>query len=46
MCDGEVLEINENVEADAALVNEDAEGSGWLMKIKIADSTQLKGLLD
>ena len=46
MCDGEVLEINEDVEANAALVNEDAEGAGWLMKVKLADSSQLKSLMD
>ena len=37
MCDGEVIEVNEEVEANGALVNEDAEGAGWLMKVKISD---------
>ena len=37
MCDGEVLEVNEEVEADASIVNEDAEGKGWLMKVKVSD---------
>ena len=46
MCDGEVLEVNEDVESEAALVNEDAEGKGWLMKIKITDASQLKHLMD
>ena len=46
MCGGEVIEINEDVAADAALVNEDAEGNGWLMKVRITDAAQLGDLLD
>ena len=44
-CDGEVLEVNPDVEADGAAVNEDAEGKGWLMKIRITDVKQLDDLM-
>ena len=31
MVDGEVIGVNEKVSEDSAIVNEDAEGNGWLM---------------
>ena len=37
MCDGEVVEVNEALEEDASLVNADAEGKGWIMKVKMTD---------
>ena len=45
MCDGEVVEVNENLNDDASLVNADAEGKGWIMKIKMTDSSQMDELL-
>mgnify|MGYP002635402125 CR=1 FL=1 len=36
MCDGEVVEVNEDLNDDASLVNQDAEGKGWIMKVKMA----------
>lgn len=44
--DGEVLEINEMLASDPALVNQKAENEGWLWKMKITDESQLSGLLD
>ncbi|MEM8868594.1 MAG: glycine cleavage system protein GcvH [Verrucomicrobiota bacterium] len=42
----EVLEINEEVDASPELINEDAFGKGWLLKIKILDTTEaLEALL-
>ena len=35
MCDGEVTEVNVNLSDDASLVNVDAEGNGWIMKVKM-----------
>ena len=46
MCDGEVVEVNEALNDDASLVNADAEGKGWIMKVKMTDKTQLEELLD
>ncbi|MEJ5080738.1 MULTISPECIES: glycine cleavage system protein GcvH [unclassified Ochrobactrum] len=44
--DGEVVEVNEAVSSDPALVNQAAEGEGWLFKLKLSDESQLTGLLD
>ena len=38
MCDGEVLERNDALADDVSLVNEDAEGAGWLLKILVGDT--------
>jgi glycine cleavage system H protein len=43
---GTVLEVNEALAADPALVNSDAGGQAWFFKLKIADKGQLDGLMD
>ncbi|MET4291998.1 glycine cleavage system H protein [Bradyrhizobium sp. LB8.2] len=43
---GEVTEINDNLAAEPALVNSDAQGKAWFFKIKIADKSELGGLMD
>ena len=43
---GEVLEINDAVTAEPALVNSDAAGKAWFFKMKIADRSELDGLMD
>ncbi|MDB5504931.1 MAG: glycine cleavage system protein [Tardiphaga sp.] len=43
---GEVVEINEALAAEPALVNSDAESKAWFFKIKIADKSELDGLMD
>ncbi|MCD7930424.1 MAG: glycine cleavage system protein GcvH [Tannerellaceae bacterium] len=42
---GEVLEVNPAIEEQPELVNEDAYGTGWLIKIAITDASQLEELL-
>ncbi|MGI9498637.1 MAG: glycine cleavage system protein GcvH [Geminicoccaceae bacterium] len=44
--DGEVTEVNGELEANPGLINESAEEKGWLCRIKLADTTQLDGLMD
>ena len=44
--DGEVTEVNQQVADDPTLVNADPAGKGWLFKLKIADRSQLDGLMD
>jgi len=44
--DGEIIEANEALSSDPALVNSAATGDGWLWKMKLADEGQLTGLLD
>ncbi len=43
---GEVTEVNEELVADPALVNSDAGGKAWFFKIRIADKSELDGLMD
>jgi len=43
---GKVLETNENLEEDPALVNTDPEGDGWFFRMTIADKDELDGLMD
>src|SRR6202022_3673385 len=43
---GEVLEINGALSAEPALINSDAAGKGWFFKLKIADKSELDGLMD
>ncbi|MGE3993944.1 glycine cleavage system protein GcvH [Pseudorhodoplanes sp.] len=43
---GEVVETNADVVSDPAQVNADAEGKAWLFKLKIADKSELEGLMD
>ena len=44
--DGEIVEANQSLSSDPALVNSAATGDGWLWKMKLADAGQLDGLLD
>ncbi len=43
---GEVLEVNEELSSEPALVNSDAAGKAWFFKLKIADKNELGGLMD
>lgn len=44
--DGEITEVNEALSSDPALVNSSATAGGWLWKMKLADESQLEGLMD
>ena len=44
--DGEVTEVNDKLSSDPALVNSSATGDGWLWKMKLANESQLEGLMD
>ena len=43
---GEIVEVNEAVNADPALVNRAAHGDGWLFKIKVNKPEEYDALLD
>ena len=45
MADGEILEINSALEDEPELINQDAYGEGWIVKIRLADRTDLDDLL-
>lgn len=42
---GEIIEFNENLESNPEEVNKDPYGKGWMIKIKISDTSQLNDLL-
>ena len=44
--DGEIIEANTALSSDPALVNSAPTGDGWLWKMKLADESQLSGLMD
>lgn len=43
---GEVVESNDALVANPALVNEDPQGEAWFFKMKIADAGELDELMD
>jgi len=43
---GEILGVNEALTSKPELVNKDAEGAGWIYKIKLAEPSELDTLLD
>ncbi|HXG79512.1 MAG TPA: glycine cleavage system protein GcvH, partial [Methyloceanibacter sp.] len=43
---GEVVEINQAVVDDPALVNADPQGRGWFFKMKLNDVKDMDGLMD
>lgn len=43
--DGTILEFNEELEDAPELVNDDAFGKGWMIKLEIKDASQIASLL-
>lgn len=43
---GEVVEVNEAIIDDPALVNKDCYGEGWLIKIKLSDASEIEAMMD
>ncbi len=43
---GEVVEINGVLDETPAKVNEDAQGDGWFVKVKLSDAGELEELMD
>ena len=44
--DGEIIEVNNELTNDPAIINKDSENSGWIFKIKISDKKQLDDHMD
>jgi glycine cleavage system H protein len=42
---GEILEVNPALDAAPELVNNDPYGTGWMVKIKISDMSEIESLL-
>jgi glycine cleavage system H protein len=43
---GEVIEGNAALGDDPALVNRDPQGEGWFFKLKLADPSEVDGMMD
>jgi glycine cleavage system H protein len=43
---GEVLEVNARAVDEPEVVNEDPYGEGWLIRIRMSDSSEVESLLD
>ena len=43
---GEVLEANPAIADDPSVINSDPEGEGWFFKLRLADPSELDGLMD
>ncbi len=43
--DAEVLEVNDEVDAEPELLNSDPYQKGWLLKISLTDASQVEALL-
>jgi len=43
---GEVIEGNQALADDPALINSDPEGAGWFFKLKLDNPSELDGLMD
>ncbi len=43
---GEVVEVNGRLDGEPALVNSSPYGDGWMVKVKLADESERKALMD
>ena len=43
---GEILEFNEDLEAEPEKVNEDPYGAGWMVRVKMSDTSEVEDLMD
>ncbi|MEA2067361.1 MAG: glycine cleavage system protein GcvH [Thermotogota bacterium] len=42
----EITEVNEDLEDSPEIINEDAEGKGWICKVKLSDESELDKLMN
>ena len=43
---GEIVEVNESLAENPAMINEDPYGEGWLVKVRMSDPAERESLLD
>ena len=43
---GEVVEVNQTIVEDPAVVNADPQGAGWFFKLRLEDIKEMDGLMD
>jgi glycine cleavage system H protein len=42
---GEVVEVNTAIESDPAVINKDPYGAGWMIRLRVKNTAELKELL-
>jgi glycine cleavage system H protein len=43
---GEIIEMNEGLDDDPSLINNDPFGAGWIIKVRVSNPSDVKGLMD
>ncbi len=43
---GEIVEVNEALPANPAMINDEPYGGGWLVKVRMSDPAEAESLLD
>jgi len=43
---GEIIEVNTELTEDASQVNIDPYGEGWMIKVRLSDSSEIEGLMN
>lgn len=43
---GEVVEVNDSLQDDLGVLTDDAYGAGWMLKVKLADPSQVDELMN
>lgn len=43
---GTVIEVNGALDGNESVINQDPHGAGWLFKLRIADPSEMDGLMD
>jgi glycine cleavage system H protein len=43
---GEIIEVNQALAENPAMINEDPYGEGWLVKVRLSDAAESEGLMD
>lgn len=43
---GEIVEVNQDLEANPEVVNEDPYGKGWMIKVRMSNPSEVEKLLD
>ncbi len=43
---GEIIEVNESLSDNPATINDDPYGEGWLVKVRLSDSSEADSLLN
>ena len=43
---GEVVAVNEELDEDPSIINGDPYGSGWMIRLRVSDPSEVAGLMD